>query len=149
VSDLEDLYQDVLLDHSRRPRNFGRPEGANHTATGNNPLCGDVVTLYVNLEDGRIKAVGFEGQGCAISTASASLLTEAVEGKTVEEAEALFEAMTQMLTGDEDVSEEDLGKLVVFGGVCEYPVRVKCATLAWHTLKAALASEPGSAVTSE
>ena len=135
-----DLYQEVVLDHYRSPRNFGRPEPADRvrTAEGHNPLCGDQVTMHVALADGRVADVRFEGAGCAISVASASLLTEAVKGKSLDEARALFDRMLAMLTGDDAVDTAALGKLAVFSGVRDYPVRVKCATLAWHTFRAAL-----------
>ena len=139
MSDLRDLYQEVIFDHNRNPRNFGRLEGATHRAEGHNPLCGDQLTLYLRVgEDGRIEDVAFEGKGCAISTASASLLTEAVKGRTLEEAERLFRGFHGMIM-DEPVPEPvELGKLEVLEGVKEYPTRVKCATLAWHTLHAAI-----------
>ena len=133
-----ELYQDVILDHNRRPRNFGAMAGANRTAEGNNPLCGDRLTLYLELDGDRIENVSFEGAGCAISTASASLMTEALAGKTTAEARALFEQFHEMLTAGDPGNPETLGKLAVFSGVREFPMRVKCATLAWHTLKAAL-----------
>lgn len=152
MSDLTDLYQEVILDHNRRPRNFGPLPGSNRAAKGDNPLCGDVVRLQVRVEDDAIEDVSFEGQGCAISTASASLMTEAVKGKTVAEAEVLFDRIHQLLTGKLDPGDEEaveaLGKLQVLSGVREYPMRVKCATLAWHTLHTAL-TDPGSTVTTE
>ncbi|HSU81785.1 MAG TPA: SUF system NifU family Fe-S cluster assembly protein [Thermoanaerobaculia bacterium] len=136
MSDLRDLYQEVILDHNRRPRNFGPLPAANRRAEGHNPLCGDRVTVYLEVEGGRIRDVSFEGAGCAISTASASLMTEALKGLSLEEARTLFHGFHELVTkGDEG---EDLGKLAVFTGVREYPMRVKCATLAWHTLMAAL-----------
>ncbi|MFL6237087.1 MAG: Fe-S cluster assembly sulfur transfer protein SufU [Thermoanaerobaculia bacterium] len=136
MSDLRDLYQEVILDHNRRPRNFGPLPAANRRAEGSNPLCGDRVTVYLDVEGDRIRDVAFEGAGCAISTASASLMTEALKGLSVEEARGLFHGFHELVTkGDEG---EDLGKLAVFTGVREYPMRVKCATLAWHTLMAAL-----------
>jgi len=151
MSELMDLYQEVILDHNRSPRNFGQIEGADHSAEGYNPLCGDQLTLYLKMDGDRVEEVRFEGQGCAISTASASILTEMVQGKSVAEVETLFEAFHELLTGDPsvvaDVSPE-LGKLAVFAGVREFPVRVKCATLAWHTLKAAL-SDDGRAASTE
>ena len=136
MNDLRDLYQEVILDHNRRPRNRGPLPGANRRAEGNNPLCGDRVTVYLEVEDGRILDVAFEGAGCAISTASASLMTEALKGRTVEEARGLFRGFHELLTQGKE--GEDLGKLAVFTGVREYPMRVKCATLAWHALMAAL-----------
>jgi nitrogen fixation NifU-like protein len=144
MSELRELYQEVIFDHNRHPRNFGRPAGANRSAQGYNPLCGDKVTIYLTIEDGTIREVAFEGSGCAISTASASLMTEALKGKTVAEAERLFEGFHDMVAGSG--AHSDLGKLEVLAGVREFPMRVKCATLAWHTLSAALkgASEPVS-----
>ena len=149
MSDLRELYQEVILDHSRSPRNFGRPAGANRDANGHNTLCGDRLTVYLHVEEGTVVDVGFDGSGCAISTASASLMTEAVKGKSAEEAERMFEDFHTMLTGDPSEEAEvpaGLGKLEVMSGVRKYPVRVKCATLAWHTMHAALeeAEEPVS-----
>jgi nitrogen fixation NifU-like protein len=137
--DLGDLYQELILDHSKRPRNFTLVEGANASAQGYNPLCGDKVTVHLKLENDVIKDAGFQGLGCAISTASASLMTETLKGRTRAEAERLFESFHELLTGGKPAPPE-LGKLVVFSGVREYPMRVKCATLAWHTLRAALQS---------
>jgi nitrogen fixation NifU-like protein len=135
--DLRDLYQEVILDHNRRPRNFGALTGANRTAVGHNPLCGDRLQVFLHLDGDRVQDISFQGSGCAISTASASLMTEALKGKTVAEAHALFERFHGLLTrGDGD--PEALGKLAVLAGVREFPIRVKCATLAWHTLEAAL-----------
>lgn len=139
MSDLRELYQEVILDHNKRPRNFGGLPEANRTAEGHNPLCGDHIRLSLDVEDGIIRGVAFEGGGCAISRASASLMTDAVKGKPVAEAERLFEEFHRMLTTDVDESvERALGKLAVFCGVREFPSRVKCASLAWHTLHAAL-----------
>lgn len=139
MSDLRELYQEVILDHHRRPRNFGALPEANHHAEGHNPLCGDHLTVHLDVEGGIIKGVGFEGAGCAISRASASLMTDAVKGKPVEEAERMFEEFHRMVTsGVEDAVEKSLGKLTVFCGVREFPSRVKCASLAWHTMHAAL-----------
>jgi len=139
MSDLRDLYQEVILDHSRRPRNFRKIEDARATV-GYNPLCGDRLTLYVQVEDGVVRDAGFQGVGCAISTASASMMTEAVKGKSVAEAEQLFEQFHRMVTAppDEVLDTEELEKLQVFSGVREFPARVKCASLAWHTAHAAL-----------
>ena len=141
--DLRALYEEVILDHNRNPRNYPKkPQGCNCSALGHNPLCGDEVQVHVRVEDGVIQDIGFEGHGCAISTASASLMTEALKGKTRAEAATLFETVHKHLTDrDCDESDEDterLGKLTVLGGVKEFPMRVKCATLAWHTLQAAL-----------
>jgi len=137
MSDLLELYQETILDHGRRPRNFGVCDHATHSADGHNPLCGDQLHLTVRVRDETFEAVCFEGSGCAISTASASLMTEALTGVPVSEFPALFEAVHGLCTGDPH-QHSDLGKLVVFGGVASFPMRVKCATLCWHTLKAAL-----------
>ena len=139
--ELRDLYQEVILDHNRRPRNFGTLPDANRSAEGNNPLCGDRVAVYLRVEDGRLQDISFQGSGCAISTASASLMTDALRGKTVEEAHALFRGFHELVVRGTDGNLEDLGKLAVFEGVREFPIRVKCATLAWHTLEAALAQK--------
>ena len=138
--DVRELYQSTILDHNKRPRNYRVPERANREARGDNPLCGDKITVHVLVEDGVVKDVGFQGSGCAISRASASLMTEAVKGRRLEEVEALFERFHGLVTGPPTgpVDLSGLGKLAVFSGVREYPVRVKCATLAWHTLKAAM-----------
>ncbi len=143
--DLRDLYQEVILDHNRSPRNFGRPEESSCQARGYNPLCGDRVTVYLVIEDGKVADAKFEGRGCAISTASASMMTELVKGKTVADAEALFAEFRRMCTEDEDGAEEppealadDVEYLRVLSGVRAFPLRVKCATLAWHTMNAAL-----------
>ncbi len=141
MSDLRDLYQEVILDHYRKPRNFGPLAGADRRAEGFNPLCGDRLTLYVKFKDGVIADASFEGSGCAISTASASLMTESIKGKTEREAEALFRRFHDVVTGHASTDDVDLGKLEVLAGVREFPVRVKCATLAWHTLHAALAKQ--------
>jgi len=139
MSDLRDLYQEVIIDHSRRPRNFGPLAQHNHRAEGFNPLCGDRLTLYLKVSDGIIEAASFEGVGCAISTASASLMTEALKGKPVAQAEALFAGFHALLTGEPAPPDAaPLGKLQVLAGVQEFPARIKCATLAWHTLNAAL-----------
>ena len=138
---LRELYQEVILDHSKSPRNFRELPGSRQ-AKGYNPLCGDRITLYVELENGVVKDAGFQGAGCAISTASASLMTEALKGKTEAEAEDLFSAFHELVTGKSEPAEVGiLGKLAVFAGVREYPVRVKCATLAWHTMRAVLAAQ--------
>ncbi len=138
MSDLRELYQEVILDHNKRPRNFRELDGADRHADGYNPLCGDKLAVYVNLDDGVISDVSFLGSGCAISKASASLMTDAVKGKTLVEAQRLFEKFHRMVTGDEgDVDEDELGKLAVLAGVRDYPTRIKCASLAWHTLRAA------------
>jgi nitrogen fixation protein NifU and related proteins len=135
--ELNDLYRDVILDHNRRPRNFGPLEPADASVEGFNPMCGDRLTLRLNLADDTISEIRFEGQGCAISTASASLMTEAVKGKTRTEALALFDRVHHLLT-DDAAGDEELGKLAALSGVREYPARVKCASLCWHTLASAL-----------
>jgi len=141
MSDLRDLYQEVILDHTKHPRNFGTLERATHRAQGHNPLCGDQLALFVEIADGRVRDVRFAGKGCAISTASASLMTEALKGKTTDEAHHLFADFHRLVTtpSDEPVDTSGLGKLAVLAGVREFPMRVKCASLAWHTLEAALA----------
>jgi nitrogen fixation protein NifU and related proteins len=142
MDELRELYQSVILDHNKKPRNFHELEGANRHADGHNPLCGDRLTVYARVEDGRIEDVAFVGAGCAISKASASLMTEFVKGLTVEQARRAFERFHELVTGDpgRPADAAGLGKLAVFAGVREFPVRVKCATLAWHTLNAALAN---------
>ena len=147
MSDLGDLYQEVILDHNRRPRNFRTMEDANRKQEGYNPLCGDRLMLYVKLEADRIADVAFQGSGCAISKASASLMTEALKGKTVDEARELFEKFHDMVTSSPESEAPDLGKLSVLSGVREYPTRIKCASLPWHTLKAAVAGERGTVST--
>ena len=147
MSDLRELYQEVILDHNKRPRNFRELEGADRHADGYNPLCGDKLAVHVNLDGDLIADVAFLGSGCAISKASASLMTDAVKGKTVTEARRLFDQFHQMVTEAESpVDPEALGKLAVLAGVRDYPTRVKCASLAWHTLRAAFddAHEPVS-----
>ncbi len=143
MNELRDLYQEVILDHSKMPRNFKTPPSVTHEAHGRNPLCGDTFTVSVTVENGRIKDIGIQGQGCAISTASASMMTECVKGKTLEEGKNLFEWFHRLLTVPPTLGAPagPLGKLAVFSGVREFPVRVKCATLAWHTLRAALDRE--------
>jgi nitrogen fixation protein NifU and related proteins len=138
MSQLSDLYQEVILDHNKRPRNFRTIDAASHHAEGYNPLCGDRLNLYVQVEGDRITDVAFQGSGCAISKASASLVTDAVKGQTLAEALDLFGRFHQMVTTPPDRDAADLGKLSVLAGVRQFPVRVKCASLAWHTLKAAL-----------
>jgi nitrogen fixation NifU-like protein len=138
-SELADLYQEVVLDHGKRPRNFGPLEGATHHAEGLNPLCGDHFTVHARVEGGVVREARFEGSGCAISKASASVMTGLVKGKTAQEIDAIFERFHRLVTeGPRAEDEEQLGKLAVFGGVHEYPTRVKCASLAWHALRAAL-----------
>jgi len=139
MSELSELYQQVILDHNKKPRNFHKLESANYTAEGFNPLCGDQLTVYLQLENGAVKDIGFEGSGCAISKASASMMTVAVKGKTRQEAEDMFGDFHRMVTGelDEENEPNNLGRLKIFAGVREYPVRVKCASLPWHTLHAA------------
>jgi nitrogen fixation NifU-like protein len=153
MQDLRELYQELILDHSKRPRNFGELPDANLRAKGNNPLCGDRIDIYLKLEEDVIADIRFDGAGCAISTASASMMTETLKGKTKTEVEALFDQFRDFVAGDiESSAPKALGKLTVFAGVREYPVRVKCATLAWHTVRAALDNEnnkDGEAVTTE
>lgn len=141
MSELRELYQEVILEHSKKPRNFRALETANHQAEGFNPLCGDHFTVYVDLQEGAIKDIGFQGSGCAISKASASMMTQTLKGKTAAEAEAVFSKFHDVVTGRAEGTEENLGKLAVFAGVSEFPLRVKCATLAWHALRAALHGE--------
>ncbi len=138
--DLADLYRDVILDHNRQPRNFGPMDPADVTMEGFNPLCGDRLTLRLRFEGDRISDVRFEGKGCAISTASASLMTEAVKGRTRAEVGRLFDRVHELLTSDAAMPPEDLGKLAALSGVREFPARVKCASLCWHTLNSALKS---------
>ena len=139
MTDLQDLYQELILDHGSRPRNLKRLADANHSAEGYNPLCGDKVKVYVNLDGEVVKDISFEGAGCAISTASASIMTETLKGKTRAEVDALFEMFHDLVTGQErKLDSPELGKLAVFSGVSEFPMRVKCATLSWHTLRAAI-----------
>jgi nitrogen fixation protein NifU and related proteins len=138
MSDLSDLYQEVILDHNKRPRNFRRIEPASHHADGHNPLCGDKLSLFMQVAGGVVTDIAFQGSGCAISKASASLMTDSVKGRGVAEVRELFERFHRMVTTPIDQPVEDLGKLSVLAGVRQFPVRVKCASLAWHTLKAAL-----------
>jgi nitrogen fixation NifU-like protein len=140
MSELSDLYQEVILDHNKNPRNFREIESADATADGRNPLCGDALRVYVTMDGDRVSDVAFKGSGCAISKASASMMTQEVKGKTREEAEQLFNEFHQMVTGELDVESDEnhLGKLRIFSGVLEFPARVKCASLSWHTLNAAL-----------
>jgi nitrogen fixation NifU-like protein len=149
MSELTDLYQQVILDHNKAPRNFRKIEDANRTVEGLNPLCGDQLTLYVDLQGDRIADIGFQGSGCAISKASASMMTDSLKGKTISEADALFESVHKMLTTDrsEEVDTEGLGKLAVLSGVREFPTRVKCASLSWHALRNALKGEGGKVST--
>ncbi|ORU93323.1 MAG: iron-sulfur cluster assembly scaffold protein [Cycloclasticus sp. symbiont of Poecilosclerida sp. N] len=137
LDDLRDLYQEVIFDHNRNPRNFRKMDDADRQIDGFNPLCGDRLTLFIKLAGGKIADASFQGEGCAISTASASLMTDIVKGQTEEQAQKLFGLFHKMATG-ESVKMDDLGKLAVLAGVCEYPARVKCATLPWHTLDALL-----------
>jgi nitrogen fixation NifU-like protein len=156
MSDLRDLYQEVILDHSKNPRNFGHIDPANREAKGHNPLCGDQLRIWVLVEDGRIKDVSFEGRGCAISMASASMMTDMLKGRTEAEAEAIFKRFHAVVTGEQELNddmddddESGLGKLRALAGVRDYPMRVKCATLAWHTLTAALEDKGESTVVTE
>lgn len=143
MSELNDLYQETILEHNKNPRNFRVIEGADNEADGKNPLCGDALRVYVKMDGDKVEDVAFKGSGCAISKASASMMTQAVRGKTKEEAEQLFEEFHKMVTGGLDVETEEnhLGKLKIFAGVLEFPARVKCASLSWHTLDAALHGE--------
>lgn len=142
MSELSELYQQVILDHNKKPRNFHKPEVFNRSAQGHNPLCGDQLTIYLQLEAGTVADLAFEGSGCAISKAAASMMTQALKGKTTDETDRLFHDFHQMVTGESDKdADENLGNLRIFAGVREFPVRVKCATLAWHTFKAALANQ--------
>ena len=143
MSELSELYQQVILDHNKKPRNFRKMEDANRHAEGYNPLCGDQLTVYLQLEDEVVRDVSFEGSGCAISKAAASMMTQSVKGKTKQEAETLFGEFHRMVTGelDEEAETHHLGRLTIFAGVRDFPVRVKCATLPWHTLHAALNKE--------
>ena len=149
MSELSDLYQEVILDHNRSPRNFKKLDHADRKADGYNPLCGDQITVYVKLENGVIREVSFQGSGCAISKASASMMTASLEGKTVDQAEAMFDRVHRMLTGGSSpaVDAQELGKLAALSGVSNFPARVKCATLSWHTLRSALKGEPRVAST--
>jgi len=142
MADLRELYQEVILEHSKAPRNYHELVAANHKAEGYNTLCGDHFTVYLVVEGDSIRDVSFQGSGCAISKASASMMTQTVKGKTRVQAGALFDAFRQLVTGQANGVEAELGKLAVFSGVSEFPVRVKCATLAWHTLQAALEGQP-------
>jgi nitrogen fixation NifU-like protein len=139
-SELRELYQSVILDHNKRPRNFCEPTCANRSAAGVNPLCGDRIVIYLFVEEGVVKDVGFKGTGCAISTASASMMTQSIKGKGIDEIERIFDRFHRMATSqpDADIRDEELGKLSVFSGIREFPVRVKCATRAWHAMREAL-----------
>jgi len=149
MTELQDLYQELILDHGRRPRNFKALDKANRSAEGYNPLCGDKVKIYIEIDGDTVKDLSFEGSGCAISTASASIMTETLKGKTRTEAEELFQAFHDLVTGRHlRLDAPELGKLEVFSGVSEFPVRVKCATLSWHTLRAAL-NDQGDVVSTE
>lgn len=147
MSNLAELYQEVIIEHNRAPRNFKRLPDANRVAQGDNPLCGDHIDLFVKIEGDRIADIGFQGNGCAISQASASLMTSAVQGKSVAEAERLFAAFHDLVTGAAPVDKAALGKLMALGGVKQFPMRVKCASLSWHALRAALHGD--SATTTE
>ena len=140
MSELSDLYQEVILEHNKNPRNFREISGADKIADGNNPLCGDALRVYVEMDEDTVKDVSFKGSGCAISKASASMMTQAIKGKSKEAAEVIFDEFHRMVLGelDEEAEENHLGKLKIFAGVREFPARVKCASLSWHTLNAAL-----------
>ena len=148
MDELQELYREVILDHNRRPRNFGALPDANHVIEAVNPLCGDKLTLYVKVGDGRVEDISFKGTGCAISVASSSLMTERVKGQTVDASLALFDKVHGLFTGADD-APADLDKLAALSGVREYPTRVKCASLAWHALKAAVTGADGEPVTTE
>jgi nitrogen fixation NifU-like protein len=149
VDDLRELYRQVILDHNRNPRNFGEIPDATRVVDGVNPLCGDKMTLYVKLGDGKIEDIRFRGTGCAISVASSSLMTERVKGTTVADALELFDKVHELLTGAREGDAEVLEKLAALGGVREYPSRVKCASLAWHALRSAVGAEASGKVTTE
>ena len=146
--DIKDLYQEVIVDHNRNPRNFGKLEDANKTLDGYNPLCGDKLTLYIKTNDNVIEDISFDGSGCAISVASASLMTDIMRGKKIDEAEALFEKFHHLITSDDELDITDLGKLAALAGVRDYPARVKCASLCWHTLHSVIQGDE-SPVTTE
>ena len=143
MSELSDLYQEVILEHNKNPRNFREIEQADKKAVGNNPLCGDALQVFISMDGDKVADVAFKGSGCAISKASASMMTQAVKGKSREEADVLFDEFHRMVTGklDPEAEENHLGKLRIFSGVLEFPARVKCASLSWHTLNAALHEE--------
>lgn len=143
MDDLRELYQQIILDHNKDPKNYGKIVNCSHASEGHNPLCGDHIKIYAQVEDGIIKDIKFEGEGCAIAKASGSIMTALLKGKTIEEAEKLFKTFQELITSevDSDVDLENLGKLAVFAGVREFPTRVKCAGLAWHTVKAAIDEE--------
>jgi nitrogen fixation NifU-like protein len=147
-ADLRDLYQEVIMDHNKKPRNFREMADANHLAHGNNPLCGDALVVFLKLTGDVIEDVSFQGSGCAISVSSASMMTEALKGKTLAEAETLYELVHKQMTGEE-IDSSSLGKLAVLSGVKEFPARVKCATLSWHTLHAAMDSDHDISVSTE
>ena len=147
IDELRDLYQEVIFDHNRNPRNFRVMDDANRKVEGYNPLCGDKLTLYLKVEEGVIKDASFQGSGCAISTASVSLMTDVVKNLSEKEAQEQFQILHKITTGDDDVKLEEIGKLAVLAGVRQYPARVKCATLAWHTLETALQNKETSVTT--
>lgn len=149
MPELRDLYQDIILEHSKRPRNYRALEAANRTVEGYNPLCGDHFTVYLDVEGDHIRDISFQGSGCAISKASASIMTQVVKGKRMQETEELFEKFHHVVTGENGADSNELGKLAAFAGVSEFPVRVKCATLAWHALRAALKGEQHPVSTEE
>ncbi len=149
MNDLRDIYQEVILDHYRKPRNFSTLDAANQEASGHNPLCGDRVSVFLEVDGDVVKDISFQGAGCAISTASASLMTEAVKGQKLDQVRALFDRFHEMMTSDADGERADLGKLEALSGVRRIPIRVKCATLAWHTLKAALEDGGAKPVSTE
>ena len=149
MSELEELYQEIIMEHNRKPRNFRKLEESNRSANGFNPFCGDTITLDLMVEGDSIADIGFQGSGCAISRASASLMTESIKGKSQDEAQQLFEAFHRLLTGgpEKEVDSEDLGDLDVLAGVSEFPTRIKCATLSWHALRSALEGQEDTVTT--
>ena len=149
-SEFRELYQEIIMDHNRHPRNYRKMEDATHVLDGRNPVCGDHYKIYLKVEEGIVKDVSFEGDGCAISKASASVMTQVVKGKTVEEAKHLFNVFHEIVTGEKRIDDfdENLNKIAAFAGVSEFPVRVKCATLSWHTMNLAL-TEGGQEATTE
>jgi len=149
MSELDELYQEVILEHSKEPRNYHRPAGTNRTAEGFNPLCGDHFTIFLDMEGESIRDVGFQGSGCAISRASASMMTQILKGRTRADAERLFNQFHRLVTGETGIPESELGKLAAFGGVSKYPARVKCAILAWHAMQSALAGDRAAVSTEE
>lgn len=147
MSELRELYQEMVVEHARRPRNFGALKEASHTALGHNPLCGDKIQIYLHVEKDKVTGISFEGSGCAISVASASLMTESLKNRSLQECQQIFDKFQKLVTGKENYTTDEIGKLMVFSGVREFPVRVKCATLCWHTMKSALEKSDAPATT--